>query len=149
MDGHYEIPVPLKNNVDKLPNNFDLAAKRAKGLRQKMIKNPVHLQTLLESMKFLKKNQYIFSEEQDSESVNYLTYFLSNQSKPRVVYDGSTTFEGRCVNDSIYSGPDLLNPLAHVLAKFRMGEYALMGDITKCFFQIRLPKTQQNLFHIL
>ena len=149
VDGHYEIPVPLKNNVNKLPNNFDLAAKRAEGLRQKMIKNPAHLQPLLESMEFLKQNQYIVPADQDSESVNYLPYFLTNQSKPRVVYDGSATFEGRCVNDSIYSGPDLLNLLAHVLAKFRMGEYALMGDISKCFFQIRLPKSQQNLFRIL
>ena len=149
VDGHYEIPVPLKNNVNKLPNNFDLAAKRAEGLRQKMIKNPAHLQPLLESMEFLKQNQYTVPADQDSEFVNYLPYFLTNQSKPRVVYDGSATFEGRCVNDSIYSGPDLLNLLAHVLAKFRMGEYALMGDISKCFFQIRLPKSQQNLFRIL
>ena len=70
VDGHYEIPIPLKNNVNKLPNNFDLAAKRAESLRQKMIKNPAHLQPLLESMEFLKQNQYIVPADQDSESVN-------------------------------------------------------------------------------
>ena len=72
VDGHYEIPVPLKDKVDKLPNNFDLAADRAEGLRQKMIKNPAHLLPLWESMKFLKQNQYIIPADQDSESVNYL-----------------------------------------------------------------------------
>ena len=149
VDSHYKIAVPLKNNVDKLPNNFDFPAKRVKNLREKIIINPAHLQPLLESIKLLKQNQYIVPVDQDSESVNYLPYFLTNQSKPRVVYDGSATFEGCCVNDSTYLGPDLLNPLAHVLAKFRMGEYALMEDISKCFFQIRLPNSQQNLFRIL
>ena len=57
VDGHYEIPVPLKKNVYKLPNDFNLEAKRAKSLHQKMIKNLAHLQPLLESMEFLKQNQ--------------------------------------------------------------------------------------------
>ena len=78
----------------------------------------------------------------------FLPYFLTTQSKPRVVYDGSATYEGRSINSCIHSGPDLLNSLANVLAKFRMGQYALMADITKCFFQISLPEHQQDLFRI-
>ena len=40
---------------------------------------------------------------------------------------------------------DLLNPLVHVLARLRRGKYALMADITKCFFQMKLPKAQRDL----
>ena len=74
---------------------------------------------------------------------------MTHQTKPRVVYDGSAKCDGLSINDCIYSVPDLLNPLAHVLAKFRLGKYALMSDLSKCFFQIRLPEAQQDLFRIL
>ena len=50
------------------------------------------------------------------------------------------------MNDVIYSGPDELNVLSHVLARFRMGKYALMADLSKCFSQITqdsLPGTAQ------
>ena len=43
----------------------------------------------------------------------------------------------------------MLNILANVLARFRKGDYAMMADITKCFFQTLLPEHQQNLFRTL
>ena len=47
------------------------------------------------------------------------------------------------------TGPDLLNPLVQVLAWFRKGKYTLMADITKCFFQIKLPVAQRDLCRLL
>ena len=47
------------------------------------------------------------------------------------------------------SSPDLLNPLVHVLARFHKGKHALMADITKCLFQIKLPEEQRDLCRIL
>ena len=43
----------------------------------------------------------------------------------------------------------MLNILAHVLARFRIDKYAIMEDITKCFFPILLPEHLQNLVRIL
>ena len=54
-----------------------------------------------------------------------------------------------CVNDVVMAGPDLLNPLLHVLMRFRLGKFALMVDITQCFFQIKLPEAQRDLFRLL
>ena len=62
------------------------------------------------------------------------------------MYDGKAEFHEKCVNDVIMSGPDLLNPLLHVLTRFRLGQYALMADVTKCFFQTGLPVEQRDLF---
>ena len=150
VDGRYEIPVPLKDNIKSLPNNFQLAFKRLSGLRQKMISNPELELTLKKSMSNLKENQYIVpAVEKANQQVNYLPYFLTNQTKSRVVYDGSATSQGWCINDCIHSGPDLLNPLPHVLARFRKGKFALMSDLSKCFFQVRLPEEQQELFRLL
>ena len=47
------------------------------------------------------------------------------------------------------AGPGLLNPLLHVLMRFRSGKFVLMADVTKCFFQIKLPEAQRDLFYLL
>ena len=36
-----------------------------------------------------------------------------------------------------------------MLARFRKGKYALIADITKCFFQIKLPVAQKDLCRLL
>ena len=152
VGNRYEMPVPLKESISTLPNNYVLAAKRVQALRQSMLKKPQLKDALVSSMQELKQNEYIAPAAETTVSntpINYLPYFLTSQSKPRVVYDGSAAWKGRCINDSIYSGPDLLNRLSHVLARFRLGKYALMLDLSKCFFQILLPQDQQDLFRIL
>ena len=109
-------------------------------------------QFLVESMTDLQSKGYIehaseFSAESGHEW--YLPYFVTSQVKKRIVYDGKSEWQGRCVNDVLMSGPDLLNPLVHVLTRFRRGKFGLMADITKCFFQIALPESQRDLFRIL
>ena len=113
-----------------------------------MRKKPHLRQSVVESMQSFKQRGYVPTEDND-EKANYLPYFLTTQVKPRVVYSGSEMFKGRCINDSMHSGPDLLNKFSHVLARFRLGEFALMADLSQCFFQIMLPKSQQNYFRIL
>ena len=79
----------------------------------------------------------------------YLPYFVTSQAKKRIVYDGKAAFNGVCINDFIETGPDLLNPLADILARFRLGKFAMMADLTKCFFQIGVHAEQRDLFRIL
>ena len=103
-------------------------------------------------MQNLKSNGYIEKANEsvyDSKHEWYLPYFVTSQAKKRIVYDGKSEYKGVCVNDVIMTGPDLLNPLVHVLARFRKGKYALMADITKCFFQIKLPVAQRDLCRLL
>ena len=103
-------------------------------------------------MQNLKSKGYI---EKVNESVYdsgrewYLPYFVASQAKKHIVYDGKSEYKGVCVNDVIMTGPDFLNPLVHVLARFRKGKYALMADITKCLFQIKLPVAQRDLCRLL
>ena len=53
------MPVPLKNNIDNLPNNYKLARKRANGLRKHMLRRP-DLQLALDNpILKLKKNKFI------------------------------------------------------------------------------------------
>ena len=130
-NGHFEIPVPLKLDF-KLPNNFGLASDRVSAIKKKALKQL----DLCE-----------FSAESGREW--YLPYFVTSQVKKRIVYDGKSEWQGRCVNDVLMSGPDLLNPLVHLLTRFRRGKFGLMADVTMCFFQIALPESQRDLFRIL
>ena len=123
VDGRYQMPVPFKENVKDLPYNFPLAAKQLSFLRRRMLLQPEYCQVLTEAITELRQNEFIKpADRESSNQINYLPYFLTSQSKPRVVYDGSATYEGRSINNCIHSGPDLLNSLANVLAKFRMGK---------------------------
>ena len=41
------------------------------------------------------------------------------------------------------------NQLSHISAGFRVGKFAFMADITKCFFQVNLTENQRDLFRLL
>ena len=147
----FEFPVPLKND-GILPNNYVLARDRVSMLRKKALKQSDLGEFLSESMTELQENGYIecAPDEMDcSKSVWYLPYFVTSQVKKRIVYDKKSEYKGVYVNDVIMAGPDLLNPLLHVLIRFCLGKFALMADVTKYFFHIKLPKAQRDFFHLL
>ena len=150
-DDRFEIPVPVVEKATLL-NNFELAHERLSALHKKALRQPHLKEFLVESMAEMQSNNYI-ERVPDADCANdqkwYLPYFVTSQVKKRIVYDGKAKFKGTCVNDIIMSGPDLLNPLLHVLTRFRLGKYALMSDVTKCFFQIQLPAAQRDLFRLL
>ena len=74
---------------------------------------------------------------------------LTKTAKPRVVYDGAATAGGESLNRAVLAGENLLNGLVNVLMHFRMEKYACVADVSKCFFQIKLPQDQQDWFHII
>ena len=101
----------------------------------------------------LKTQGYIekVDPEENTTSGNmwYLPHFITQQSKFRVVYDGSVEFRGRLINQETLTGPDLLEPLLYVISHFWLGKYVVIADSNECFFQIGIPPEQRNLFHIL
>ena len=66
-------------------------------------------------------------------------------STPRVVFDGAATFDGTSLNDAVLSGINLLNGEVDVLTWFRVGRYACMADLSKCFRQVSVPENQRHL----
>ena len=66
----------------------------------------------------------------------YLPFFVTKQAKSRVVFDGAATYKGVSLNDAVYPGENLLNGLVDVLTRFRLGKFACMADVSKCFFQV-------------
>jgi len=77
-----------------------------------------------------------------------LLFFVTKTTKPRVVYDGATV-GGVSLNQAMFAGENFLNGLVNVLMRFRMGKYACVADVSKCFFQIKMPRDQQDWFLII
>ena len=151
-NSRFTIPIPLKSCVEALPKNLNVAQKRLNSLRKKALKDEDLRSFLAESFCDLQDLSYIEpvvdSNGVDESVVWYLPYFVTSQAKKRIVYDGRADLNGVCINDFIETGPDLLNSLADILARFRLGNFGMMADLTKCFFQIGLPENQRDLFRI-
>lgn len=79
--------------------------------------------------------------------VHYIPHFPvfkeNLTTKMRIVYDASTkqSRDSPCLNDCLYTGPNLLQELSEILIKFRVHKIALIADIEKAFLQIEInPK---------
>ena len=129
-----------------------VAKNRLENLKKKALKDTDFREFLTECFCELQKLNYIERvdvSEMLETPVWYLPYFVTSQAKKRIVYDGKVAFEGVCIKDFIETGPDLLNTLADILARFRLKKFAMMADLTKCFFQIGITTEQRDLCRIL
>ena len=143
VNGRFEMPVPLKAElIETPPDNYELSLKRTLSLRVSALKNPVLKQTLIDKFSELIEEGWIESVD----NVHFvlpkwnLPYFVTKQGKPRVVYDGAATFGGVCLNQAMLAGINFLNNLVEVLTRFRLGKFACMADLSKCFFQVAVPE---------
>ena len=140
QNGRYEMPVPFKSKVlEALRNNYESALKRTLSLRRNVAKNPElkFYWTLLRSC--CVRNGWLLFKVSNSLDVQawYLPFFVTKSAKPRVVCDGAAVAEGMSINQAVLAGENLLNGLVEVLIRFRLGRYACVADISKCFFSGR------------
>ena len=72
-----------------------------------------------------------------SKVVNFIPHHgVTNLNKPdkvRVVFDAGAKYNSASSNQNLLKGPDLLNSLVGILIRFRVGRYAVMGDIQQMF----------------
>ncbi|KAL9958201.1 hypothetical protein ACROYT_G035182 [Oculina patagonica] len=55
------------------------------------------------------------------------------------------SFQETSLNNELFQGPDLTNDLVGVLIRFRQEPVAVMGDVQAMFYQVRVPKADQDL----
>ena len=66
----------------------------------------------------------------------YMPYFVTFSAKKRIVYDGGIDLNGVCKNDFTETRPDLLNSLAEILARFRLGKAGMITNFIIRFFKL-------------
>ena len=103
-DSRFEIPVPLKEGVEALPNNLAVAQSRLEILRKKAMKDDDLGVFLTQSFRELQDSNYIELVNDGNEvkkPVWYFPYFVTFEAKKRIVYDGRAEFDGVWVNNFI------------------------------------------------
>ena len=145
-----------RDEFPNLPNNRSLALSRFLSLEKKFKNNPeFHKQYQKTIKEYIEKGHAtnIKDEINTNNVINYLPHHgvvnINKPSKVRVVFDAGATYNSTSLNKSLLKGPDLLNNLVGVLTRFRMGRYAVMGDIEQMFHQILVENKDRDVLRFL
>jgi len=146
-ENHYEIDLPLK--FTKLPHNREQIYNMFLSLLRKLEKNQSHFTEYKDFMNMMLVNGY--AEKVPIEELKNEAWYLPHHSvyhpvkeKIRIVFNCSKRCNGISLNDCLYTGPNMANNLLGVLLRFRQRCVAFMGDITKMFYQVKVPPKQRN-----
>ncbi|XP_063607775.1 uncharacterized protein LOC134782243 [Penaeus indicus] len=157
-DGHYELPLPLKDDKVKFPNSKELAMCRLMSLKRKLKQKNGFLQDYVAFMKDLIDKGY--AEEAPYQGPNFNdgrvwyiphhgVYHPKKPDKIRVVFDCSAVYKNESLNKNLLQGPDLTNNLIGVLCRFRKEHVAIACDIEAMFHQVKVKPDHRDLLRFL
>ena len=156
-DGHYQAPLPFKNDKVVMPNNRPQAVKFAEKLKVRLDRNQDLHQQYTDFMSNLEKKNYAeLVPSEDLDRSDGKVWFIPHHGvqhphKPtiRVVFNCPVTYGGTSLNEQLLQGPDMTNCLSGVLLRWRKERVALMADIEKMFYQVRVPQEDTDVLRYL
>ena len=145
VDGHYELPIPWKEERPCMPYNRHMAVHRLRNLTTKLNKNGMMDKYSENLVKMLDSG---YAEPVPTEEMSlcdgqvwYLPHHavlhVAKPGKVRLVFDCAAKQGGISLNSQCFRGPDLNNKLLHELLRFRQFEFAIMADIEAMYLQRR------------
>jgi hypothetical protein len=157
-NGHYQMALPLKNSVNRLPDNKPMAEHRLSLLKKRLLRDTdMHVKYSVFMADLFKKGyaEKVPADMYDRSDgrVWYLPHHsVLHPKKPdkvRVVFDCSAKYRDTSLNDQLYQGPDMTNTLVGVLMRFRQEPVALMSDIESMFHQVGMTEDYRDLLRFL
>ena len=157
-DGHYEMPLPLKQDLLTLPDNKEVALKRLSKLKKRLKTDSKYRQDYLAFMSDVISQGHAEKVPPDEISLkngqvwhipHHGVYHPKKPDKMRVVFDCSVEFAGECLNRHLLQGPDLTNNLVGVLCRFRQEQVAVMCDVQGMFHQVSVNPEHRNFLRFL
>ena len=158
MDGHYELPLPFKQEFLKLPNNKEVALNRLSKLKRRLQHDCRYRRDYLSFMAEIIQRGYAERVPVEDIHLNngqvwYIphhgVYHPKKPDKIRVVFDCSVEFGGECLNRRLLQGPDQTNNLVGVLCQFRQEPVAVICEIEGMFHQVHVNPEHRNFLHFL
>ncbi|XP_048590228.1 uncharacterized protein LOC116612667 isoform X2 [Nematostella vectensis] len=159
VGNQWEIPYPWKKDPSQLPDNKPAAVKRLEATERRLLKNPDHAVAYNKQMEEMCEMNFarkLTEEEVKSYQgpVHYISHHgvarpESDSTPLRIVFNTSATYQGHALNDYWMKGPDLLNDLFGVLLRFREGQCAVIGDLSKMYHRILIPEEDQHVHRYL
>ena len=156
----YEIEFPFKSYCDILSDNYSNCQKRISVLSKKLSKNEKLLNDYNSIIKEQLSNNVIEKVPVDQNeninvgSIHYLPHRPvvkeeRETTKVRMVFDASSKITGPSLNECLYSGPSITEPLFSILLRFRVDRIALIADIEKAFLQISVSPKHRDFIRFL
>ena len=133
VNGRYEIPLPLCDNIRPLPETRTVALRRMNSLRKMFTRDPNYAKQYEEFISEMLEKGYAepVVDPEKVEGAWYIPHFgvrhVDKPGKVRVVFDCAFKVDGISLNDIILQGPDMMNSLLGVLINFRGGYSLTLG----------------------
>ena len=153
QESRYTISIPYKSTIKQLQSNKELALAMTKKQEQRLSKNPKLEQQVKEA--FQKQLEAGVIEEVVDDDPTTQKHYLpwhtvvreGHPTTPmRVVMNASQKDKnGLSLNNCQEAGPNLLPDVGGLAMKFQNNPIGLIMDISKMFFQIKIPKSQKDL----
>ena len=152
-NGRFQVKLPWKLNPKTLDNNKEQAVNRDLQLRKQLSKNAMIYDLFQEQIKEMIKNGIIYKADPEYPK-RYLPLldvinFNKDSSKVRICLDTKSKFKGISLNDALLKGRLEMADIFQALTRFRCGIYAILGDIKKMFWQIRLSEEDAQYHGII
>ena len=156
IDGHYQLPLPLRDPGVKMPNNRTKVAHMIeRSLKPSLKRNSKKHADYTKFMNGLIEKGYVerVTPEHTKNDREGQVWFIPHHGvyhpkkpdKIRVVYNCAAKFDGVSLNAVLLQGPDLTNDMTGVLLRFRKEPIAFMADIEQMFYQVKVPPEQRSL----
>ncbi|XP_074029231.1 uncharacterized protein [Leptinotarsa decemlineata] len=143
----WETGLLWRDDSSTLPESKYKALQRLQYLERRMTRDLEIAMTYKQKIEeYLEKDyaEKVIEGNEESSKVWYLPHFgVVNENKPgklRFVFDAAAKVEGKCLNDFLLRGPDLLNSLVGVIFKYREKDVAFSADIRDMFHRIVIRK---------
>ena len=154
IDGHCQLPLPLKDKELVLPNNRMAAMKRMQSLKKRFERDePFYSQYKCFMDELIDKE---YARKCDCAGPEGTTWYVPhqgvlnpNKGKIRVVFDCNSQYKVNSINQNLLSGPDLTSQLIGVLHRFRLEPVAFMGDIQAMYCKVKVPESQRSYLRYL
>lgn len=153
-DGRFETGLLWKDEQENMPDNYESAKNRLRGIEKKLDKDGELKQEYQKQIQNLLDNGY--AEEAPLEPTPGRTWYLPHfavthptKRKKRLVFDAAAKFAGKSLNDRLLPGPDLLQSLFGVLLRFRQRPIAVVADIKEMFLQVKIRAEDRDSLRFL
>ena len=145
----FESGILWRESSPTIPNNRQAAEAHLRSLEKRFERDPTLALAYQASIESDVANGYIRKTTKEEitnldDSASTMAYYLlhhpvRNPKRPgkvRCVYNAAAKFQGKCLNDFIYCGPDLLGSLFGILLRFRQGLITLCADVKDMYLML-------------
>ena len=158
VDNKYEVPMLWLNKDIKFPNNYHMAIRRFKLLKNRLQRNSELKEKYVKTVQgYIDKGYARKMSKQETHEISQRTWYLPHHpvfddkkpGKIRLVFDAAGTCNGTSLNKVLLTGPDLLNNLVGVLLRVRNHKIAIAADIEAMYHQVKVTQTDADSLRFL